>query len=100
MKMKKWETWLRQNGYVTDEHGNYIGKGFLITVYTYTMNVYIEDSYADGWVISTGHGHPHRNPDPDLVLEDIGEHRLRGILQGGELAYRNRLTVKLLNRLT
>lgn len=47
MKMKKWETWLRQNGYVADEYGNYIGKGFLITVYMHSITVYIKDSYAD-----------------------------------------------------
>lgn len=98
--MKKWETWLRQNGYVADEHGNYIGKGFLVVVYGHSLNVYIKDSYADGWVVATTHGWPHRNPDSDLVLEDLGEHRMKGILQGGEIAYRNRLTIKLLNRLT
>lgn len=100
MKMNKWKSWLRQNGYVADEYGNYIGKGFLITIYRNSMNVYINDSYADGWVISTTHGWPHRNPDPDSVIEDIGDRRLKGILQVGEIAYRNRLTVMLLNRLT
>ena len=98
--MNKWKTWFRQNGYVADEYGNYIGKGFLITIYRNSMNIYINDSYADGWVISTTHGWPHRNPDSDLVIEDIGDRRLKGILQVGELAYRNRLTVMLLNRLT
>ena len=38
--------------------------------------------------------------DSDLVFEDLGARRLKGLLLGGELAYRNRLTVKLLNRLT
>lgn len=100
MKMKKWETWLRQNGYVADEHGNYIGKGFLVVVYGHSINVYIKDSYADGWVIANSHGWPHMNPNPDLVFEDLGDRRIKGLLLGGELAYRNRLAVKLLNRLT
>lgn len=100
MKMKNWETWLQQNGYVADKNGNYIGKGFLITVYRYSMNVYIKDSYSDGWVISTGHGWPHRNPDSDLVFEDLGVRRLKGLLLGGILSYRNKLTKRLLDGLT
>jgi hypothetical protein len=100
MKKKNWETWLRQNGYVVDEHGNYIGKGFFIVVYMHSIKVYIKDSYVDGWVISTDHGWPNRNPDSDLVLEDLSDRRMKGLLLGGELAYRNRLTIKLLNRLT
>lgn len=100
MKMKNWETWLRHNGYVADENGNYIGKGFLITVYKSSITVYIKDSYADGWVISNTHGWPNRNPDSDSILEDLSDRRMKGLLLGGELAYRNRLTIKLLNGLT
>lgn len=100
MKMKNWKTWLRQNGYVADENGNYIGKGFLITIYKSSIKVYIEDSYADGWVISNTHGWPNRNPDSDSVLEDIGDRRMKGILLGGILSYRNKLTKRLLDGLT
>ena len=64
------------------------------------VNVYIKDSYVDGWVIFNTHGWPNRNPDSDSVLEDIGDRRMKGILLGGILSYRNKLTKKLLDGLT
>ena len=100
MKHKSWEKWLERHGYILAEHGNYIGKGFLVIPYETVLNVYIDAIYSDGWVMSTGSDWPNRHSDPNMVLDGLSDRKMKKILLGGEPAYRNAITEQILNGLT
>lgn len=100
MKHKSWEKWLERHGYILAEHGNYVGKGFLVIPYDSALKVYIDATYSDGWVMSTSSGWPNRHSDPNMILDGLSDWKMKKILLGGEPAYRNAITEQILDGLT